>query len=282
MSSLVILHEFLKNSVNAKELLQHLSEKKRNELNACYIPQAPFDIKNFNFEPLLEEVHYSWLIPTLKSYTQLEQELFLQALSPNVKEKIARLLKLYNNEQDLSDFGKSYFRKVLLSSLAGEENALLPREYLPPSSINNLLEFPKKDLLFLIDQLGLYDIAAILGKIVDKTVLKTLNTCISKEQSHFLQTISERKEEFSFPQISLSANEKEIRTEIHKRGLYRLSYALANSHPQFIWYIAHTLDIGRGSTLLKFAEKKCNPHICEILIQHIVEITKFFNLRENL
>ena len=61
-----------------QKFLDFLTEKEKKELKE--LPETNLkDIENVFFqEDLVDSVHYSWLIPTLKAYSKEESALFLQ------------------------------------------------------------------------------------------------------------------------------------------------------------------------------------------------------------
>src|SRR3989344_1608808 len=115
---------------------------------------------------LLEEVHWSWFLPTLKSYPKEEQAFFLDSLDGLAHQSLAHELNLFPVKEEISASARTFLRQILLYSLVGTEERMIPKEYLPPSPLNVLLRFGKKELAHLIDLLSLFDLAHEMRQIV--------------------------------------------------------------------------------------------------------------------
>ena len=60
-----------------KALQKLLSEEKQNTLEKLPTCSTPIDLDGLSHSTILEKVHWSWFLPTLKSYSEMEQKLFL-------------------------------------------------------------------------------------------------------------------------------------------------------------------------------------------------------------
>ena len=227
---------------------------------------------------LLEQVHWSWFLPTLKTYPQREQKGFLSALAPSASftaESLAAALEIDTPLNELSEAGRAYLREFLINSLVGAEDRLLPIEFLPPSPLNRLLRLSKKDLIRLIDFLSMYDLAAELRQIVETKILKKIYAVLTEDEKKMLKIASGHKETFSLPRMGLErwdGSEESLRLLLHRRGLSRFGTALSGQNLDFIWYICHHLDIGRGNALFKLCSKEGSPEISEAIIRQIEEL----------
>jgi hypothetical protein len=227
------------------------------------------------FPPLMDRVHWSWFLPTLKSFSAREQRLFLASLHPLMAENLRRELQIKSDEGQIGEVAGDFLRQQLLSSLAGAHNRHLPIDYLPASPLNRLLYSNKKDLIRLIDLLALYDLAADMRQIVETKILKKIYSFLSEEQKNFLKKISSQKETHTLPRMGLErwdGSEEALRVLLHKRGLARLGIALSGQDPDLIWAICHQLDIGRGNALFKLCGKEAAAGISEAAIRQIEEI----------
>ena len=201
---------------------------------------------------VLEQVHWSWFLPTLKTFSEREQQLFLASLGKVTAKALAKALEIGERAESITEVAKVYLRSQLLSSLVGPNERILPVAYLPPSSLNKLLQLSKKELIQLIDRLSLFDLAAELKHIVDTKLLKRISHCLSSEQIAALKAIPPPKE--PLPRMGLDhwdGSEETLRSLLHRRGLARLGLALSGQDPDLIWTLCHLLDIGRGGTLFK-------------------------------
>ena len=145
---------------------------------------------------------------------------------------------------------------------------------LPSAPLNSLLYLSKKELIALIDDLAMYDLAAELRQIVETKILKKIYSLLSEEQKKLLKMAVAQRETISFPRLGLDRwdrTEESLRYLLHRRGLVRLGAALSGQDPDLIWYLCHRLDIGRGSALFKFCENKNIPGFTDIVLGQIEE-----------
>lgn len=136
-------------------LERFLSEEERLRLEELpsFSEEAPFEMVTNG--GLLDRIHWSWLIPTLKTYEEKEQKLFLASLNEIVAENLQNELKIGPLKGEISDVAKGFFQQILMNSLDGKGGDLLPIEYLPPTPLQGLLSLSKKELTHLIDLLSL-------------------------------------------------------------------------------------------------------------------------------
>lgn len=226
---------------------------------------------------LLEKVHWSWFLPTLNQYVSAEQKLFLSALSPYAAQKLTAALKITSQPSyEATQVARPFLRQTLLHSLTGYTDRLLPINYLPPSSLTPLLHQSKKELIQLINSLSIYDLAAELRQIVETKILKKIYSFLSEGERKLLQALGARKEHFVLTRMSLSTwdgTEESFRMLLHRRGLARLGVALSGQDPDFIWYICHQLDIGRGNALFKLCAKEATHSVSDAIIRQILDLT---------
>lgn len=231
--------------------------------------------EGFETSAVLEMVHWSWFLPTLKSYCESEQALFLSALSAPVAKNLAKELILSGYSEPLSPIAKDYLRQLLLSTLVGPHDRLVPMEYLPASPLKLLLGRSKKELTHLIDRLSLYDLAAELRQIVETKILKKIYSLLSEEDRQFVKNATAHKEHFTLARMGLDrwdGTEETFRTQLHRRGLARLGAGLSGQDPDLIWYICHQLDIGRGTALFKQCAKEPIHGVTEAIVKQIEDL----------
>ncbi|OGN63712.1 MAG: hypothetical protein A3E80_00620 [Chlamydiae bacterium RIFCSPHIGHO2_12_FULL_49_9] len=221
---------------------------------------------------LLERVHWSWFLPTLKTYPKREQTLFLSAIGGIAAQNLAKTLEINDAEENLSGISRTFLRELLRSSLLGPTERLLPINYLPQSPLSQLLEMSKKDLVRFIDYLSLYDLAHEIRQIVETKILKKIYSLLSDGEREFLKAASRQKETHLLPRIGLDrwdGKEESFRRLLHRRGLARFGAALSSQDPDFVWYVCHQLDIGRGNTLFKLSKtedgKECLQQAVDLL-----------------
>lgn len=260
-----------------RELERFLPEGERLQLEKLPSFTEELTPEGFTNGGMLEKVHWSWFLPTLKTYTEGDQNHFLSALSPYAAKNLAKALGLSPGGQEMSEIAKLYFRQILLNSLLGPTDRLLPLDYLPPTPLKPLLNCSKKELVRIIDFLSLHDLAAELRQIVETKILKKIYSFLSEEERNFLKSAMTHKESFVLPRMGLDrwdGSEESLHLLLHRRGLMRLGAALSGQDPDFIWYICHQLDIGRGNALFKLCAKEAMHGVSDAIIRQIEELLK--------
>jgi hypothetical protein len=271
----IVFKALLDSSKKKEKLIHFLSESEKEAIEKLPSTTKEITSQQFLQDGLIDSVHYSWLIPTLKSYSKEEGSLFLLSLSDKARENLKILLKKNTEKCELSTVGKNFLRKVLLDTLIDKEEGLLPIDYLPESPLNVILTLSKQDTVRLIDFLSLYDLVLELRQIVETKILKQIYAFLSPEKRQFLKSKMNYSEPYIFPKLGLEVwdgKEESLKIILHKRGLNRLAKALSNSDPNLVWYICHHLDIGRGTTLFKLSEKKVSEKVVKIIIGNIMEL----------
>ncbi len=251
-----------------------LPSEERHRLDRIPTPPEPLP-DGFNSDNLLEKVHWSWYLPTLKTYPQEEQKLFLSSLDHHATKNLARALVLSPTAEPVSDVARAFLRHHLISSLREPNNPLLPIDYLPTTPLKPLLALSKREFIRVIDFLALHDLAAELRQIVETKILKKIYSFLSEEERKFLKAVSTQQDPLVPTRIGLDrwdGSEEGLRALLHRRGLARLGVALSGQDPDFVWYICHQLDIGRGNALFKLCAKEPIPGISEGIIRQIEEL----------
>ena len=266
----LVLHAFLGkcSSEQRDALLRFLPENERSFLSTL----SP--VTGGESEPLVDQVHWSWFLPTLKTFSEREQGLFLSSLQPSAASSLAQALGLTHKAEPLTSVAKTYFRTQLLNSLVGSHEELLPPQYLPSSPLNGLLSLTKKQLTQLIDRLALYDVAAEFKHIVDTKLIKQISGCLTSFERERLKTL---KEFHPLPRLGLEhwdGSEETFRSLLHKRGLQRLGIALSGQDADLVWALCHRLDIGRGNALFKFCDKEPVAKASEMIQRELEELLR--------
>ncbi len=256
--------------------LQYLSDKDRLDLEKNPGVAIDLPLKPQSKIKVLHSVHYSWFIPIIKSYS-INSHYFLPALTKTQVKKIAPHLNDISQEE-ITPLAQKYFSNLLLYSLIGEKNDLLDSKFLPPSRLNVLLSLTKEQIVSVIDYLGLYDLAKIIFQIVDPKALKMIEQSLSKKKRVFLQSILQKKHPLSFPPLQWDKKPESLASTVHKRGLLRFSKAFCFQHNDFLWYISHKLDVGRGNTLIKQSQTKIDAKMSDLLIDDILSILSYLQL----
>lgn len=272
----IVLKAFLNRCDPKKReaLEQFLPDEERKELEKFPLIEEEISLDRFSNGNILEKVHWSWFLPTLKLYPESEQKIFLSALNPHAEKNLAKALTLSVGGEGISEVGRVFLRKILLDSLVGPKDQMLPINYLPPSKLHQLLALTKKELTRLIDRLSIYDLAMELRQIVETKILKKIYSLLTEEERMALKAIGSHKDSFVIGKLGIDrwdGSEESLRTLLHKRGLARFGAGLSGQDPDFIWYICHQLDIGRGSALHKLCMNEPIHGVTDAIISQIIE-----------
>lgn len=221
----------------------------------------------------LQRVHYSWLPQVLEQFSKPMIPLFIAALP---EDQAASLRRIYTASQDpiiLTKPSKLYLQDLICKHLYPKE--ILPIIMLPKSPFNFLIDSNKKDIMELIDFLGLYDLAEEIRHIVDQKQLKTIYMCLTSRKQQFLRQCLYQKDKLVAPKLGLnkwSGECDQLEKILHKRGLFRLGKALCGQHKDLVWYFTHVMDTGRSTILQQFYSEKSIPGITPILVQQVLNV----------
>lgn len=222
-------------------------------------------------ERTLASIHYSWIQPVVQKFAQPLQPALIAALTAEQAAglKIAAPIAI-------SDTTKKFVLNQIYQHLDIHDR--FPIEYLPETELSPLIRWNKSNLMDLIDFLGLHDLASEVRRIVNRNYLKNIYTCLSPKQLSYLKVCLHQKEQLVSPKLGIDPTTQDcskLKQIVHRRGLQRLGKALCGQHPDFIWYIAHTLDMGRGNILLKEYQPKELPKVTKILKQQVLTLMNF-------
>ena len=216
-------------------------------------------------EEYLQEMHYSWLIEPLKKLPNSLLPLYLGALENEQRGPLAKLLAVQPSAP-LSAVLKKYL--ILKLYLTLDSSTMLPKAFISSSPLSKLLTLSKKNLVELIDYLGIYDLAEETRNIVDTKNLKTIYGCLSARKQQFLRSCLHQKEKLITPKLHLEkwdGNCQELTKLLHMRGLYRLGKALSGQKSDLIFSITRTLDTGRGKILSQHIGPQEVPGVTQVL-----------------
>lgn len=221
--------------------------------------QSPAQVVVYPAELLKSTVHYSWLIPSLKELKMPLRSLLISSLPPETASILSGM-----TESPLVKAPSPVVQNFLFTMLYEKLDFgnTLPSAFLPETSLSPLLELNKSEMIDLIDYLGIYDLAQELRQIVDKEIIKGVNSALSVKKQRFLKICLHQKEKISVAKLGLKnwkGNNQQLLRVLHRRGLLRLGGALSGQHPDFLWYITHRLDRGRGQILANSYSKKEIP-----------------------
>lgn len=212
---------------------------------------------------MIEKMHYSWIKPLMSKFPLEMHPVILGALSSEQSNGLQKDSEA--TPATLSETVKSYINQLLYSHFESDH---LPLEYLPQTELSPLSKWTKKDLVHLIDFLGLHDLASEIKSIVNKKHLDNIYSSLTQKQFHYLRICLYQREKLVGPKLGINPAEKDpakLKNLLHQRGLIRLGKALSGEHPDHVWYITHTLDVGRGKILMHYYAKDPIPNVTSIL-----------------
>lgn len=244
------------------------SNQEINSTDFQAILNHPFDV--------LDRTHYSWLKPLIEEFAAPLCPYFISSLSPSQSQAIK---KLYSDQLTIPRLAKSikpFFLRALYKKFNAD--ARLPIHFLPQTTLTPLANWQKQEIVELINFLGMHDLATEIRRVVSRNDLKNVYPCLSPHQISYLKMCMHQKEQFITPKLGLNFKEidcKGLLKELHKRGIARLGKALSGQHPDLIWYIVHSLDIGRGKLLSQFIASQPIHKVTPTLIVQVTNLMNF-------
>lgn len=222
------------------------------------------------------QIHYSWLQPVIETFSPSMQPLLISALPNEYSQPLTKLM----NQPKLPK-PMPLARNFLLLALCRKfsKRAVMPMQFLPETALSALITLTKSELLELIDYLGLYDLAEEIRHIVDKVLLNSIYACLSAKKQHYLRICLHQKEKLKAAAkiglVNWKGDAAQLARLLHRRGLLRLSYALSGQPRDFVWHLAHRLDVGRGHILGKSYSDKEIPGVSPYLAQQVINTLNF-------
>jgi hypothetical protein len=225
----------------------------------------------------LAKMHYSWLAPKISSLPKEKMTLILSLLPETTATKLQEFLKQKVSLVKIPEPFQEFFFNQVKDDIKLEEVA--PIEYLPEISLTPLTKLKKAELVDLIDFLGIYDLADEVKRIVDRNKLKQIYETLTPKKHDFLRQCLHLREKLVTPKLNLDqwdGDHEKLNRVLYQRGIVRLGYALSGQSADFIWHIVHTLDVGRGTQLLKHCNKEEIPGVSAAVVLQVLNVIKYF------
>lgn len=268
----VLINKYNPKAGNA--LTKLFSEEEARQIAAQNVLSTDFMPILKQPQQIIDRLHYSWLRPLISQLPESIHPVVLGALTPTQRERLQQYFPITPIAP--SQPAKEFFIQKLYSLMNDAERT--PLEYLPETDLSPLGTWNKKQLIILIDLLGLYDLASEIRHIVDKRYLENIYGALSPLQLSYLKICLYQKENITSPKLGLNLAEEKsekLRNILHQRGIARLGKALSGQHPDFIWYLVHTLDVGRGAILQNYYKKKAVPNVTSGLKLQVLSVMNF-------
>ena len=268
---------------NQEARLALLSEEEQKEVSLY-----PFTSKNpalllYPELAWLEHIHYSWLEESIKSFPSALLPALTLALPRELQTGLAKL-KIITLPEGAPAFAPGVKNFLLGHFYATwKDKDVLPCALLPKSPLSPLLECTKAELVKIVDMLAMHDLSLEVRHIVDKKILHALIATLSSSQQKYLRSCLHQKSKTAT--LPLNAKEvykdrKAFLTLLHRRGLKRFSLAFIGSHPDLIWHITHTLDIGRGKIILNSITQEDVMQASPVVQMEILQIIQLLKTKE--
>lgn len=218
----------------------------------------PKGVIGFN-SSFVQKIHYSWIADIMPQFPKLVQDSILQTINPALADKVASLLSIKVSKSEGTELVKDFGIFQLIKAFKLEERIPIP--FLPDSPLNSLLGWEKGDLVTLIDLLPIPQLAPQIKKIVDRNRLIALYGALTAQQQKYLKLCMHQRTHVIEVDIDLRSwnlDKTELKNRLHKVGLQQFISALSGQDKDFLWYMAHILDKGRGTLLLENVKSKRN------------------------
>lgn len=277
----ILLNRF--HAKTAKEFLSLLPPEDLQQLVSQDVTTSeidPFFVKTQDF---FKNIHYSWLLPSIQSLPKHIQELLISSLPPTLSASLKKHLKIMSPLIRIPPRAGAFFVRKLYEQI--HEPDILDPSFLPKENLSILLDLSQKEMMEVIDFLGLYDLAESMRNIVDKKSLQIVYTCLDHKKLQFLRMCLHHKSKIAAPKLDLQkwgTECEEFLKTLHQRGLYRLGKALSGSNPSLLWHLTHRLDTGRSALIEKYCSKQANPGITTPLSQQVMNVMNFLKHKSGL
>lgn len=222
-----------------------------------------------------EKIHFSWFSPLLKHFPKEMQPFFLGVLTSPQATGVKEQLSLDIERKETSHFLSPFLSNILKNKMVEED--LLSEQQLPYSALNLLLKLEKKQLIHLLDLLGIHDLATDLRQVIDRELLGKIHRVLNQEQLHFLQYCSKQPIKWVSPKLGLGTwdgTKAKLNHLLHHRGLIRLARAISQEDPSFKWYLLHRLDTGRAKIMIRGFQQKQDLALIPYFKSQVLHITK--------
>lgn len=248
---------------NFDSYLKYFEERDRMQLAALPKVETPLALHLDNPQDMLHQIHYSWF---LKSFDQLPKSLhkaLVQVFSKEQADRLKKMLRIENTTKKNSPCLNAFLVQWFLKEIQLDQQP--PTCFLTHSRFFYLLKIHKNDWVALIHQLGVYDLANMSKKIVDKKLLKEMSKLLTSAQKKLFTKAQKSLNDpipSSYKDLRVKLeDDRTFRSFLEKRGILRLAMALASESSLFVWHLAHVLDRGRGEEFLSVM-RRCStgPH----------------------
>lgn len=243
------------------------------------IPSATLPKKHLQMIDSLHWVHFSWLAPFLRTFGKQDLSLFLAALSKEQSTGLKDLLGFFESLPVSTAFLKEFVRRTLFHQL-NKERELIPPPYLQASVLQPLLQLEHRQLMTLLQYLGLYDLSFEMRQIISTAEIKKILTVLHEEEALFIREISNQGNSLVFKRLFLhgwNGKRTSFVSLLQGRGLQRLALALHGQEESFIWSFSHILEMSIAMQLFNLRKDPGDERVSRTLIEQILTVfNRFF------
>lgn len=135
----------------------------------------------------------------------------------------------------------------------------------------------------LIDLLPLADASKEIKQIVDRNKLMLIYSALTDLQKNYIKHCLMTRHVTCDLQLNLKnwqGPKDQLKIYFHKVGLELFAKALAQENPDYLFYLSHLLDTGRGKMLLSVVEKSKKDEKKETYIKNLTQAIKFISAHE--
>ncbi|MCH9625125.1 MAG: hypothetical protein S4CHLAM123_02940 [Chlamydiales bacterium] len=283
MQQTAMLKALLSKSERQEELLNYLPEELVHQLQRCPSPNLSAAEELRDFTLWGNHVHYSWFYEFLRPLSTQVQLLFLSSLTQTQARGLTEMLSVAAPHAPTSRFVQLFLKDHLKKQL--QDSEILSIEQLPLSTCNSLLTLHRKQLIHIIDLLGIHDLAAEMRQVVDKKLLASTAKALTAEQRYFLNYCSKQPMKWIPPKLGLlswDGTAKSLNRLLHKRGLIRLARGVFDESASYKWHLLHKLDTGRAKIIQKEFYQKQDLTLLPFFKNQILYLSKKYTFKEAL
>lgn len=266
-----------------KDFLSLLPQNEAKKMTNLDQVAADIDSLFINPEEFFKNLHYSWAAPYLQKLPIYLQELVASALPNPLAAGLKKNLNIKASPLPSSSRANDFFVKKLFEQIYPHD--ILPPGLLPKENLSLLLDLSRRELLQLLDFLGLFDLAEEVRHIVDKKKLQTIYACLDNKKMKFMRMCLHQKSKIAVAKLDLQnwkGDCSSLSQTLHQRGLYRLGKALNGSHPHFLWYLSRKFDTGRSALLEKCYTRQATPGITSAIVQQVLNVINFLKQKSEM
>ncbi len=276
----VLINRFHKGSLQS--LLGCFPTEEAKEIANVDVPSNDPSIGLKTASEKISSIDYTWFLPSLQKLSKNAQQTVAAAFPEPHSSKLLQALNLPSSAETPSPIVKNFLLLKCYKNLPGASE-VLPKQYLPQTPLSLISSMNKRELVEVIDFLGLHDLADELKHVVDQKTLKNVYACLNAKEQQYLKYCIRQKEKVVLPSLGIerwSGNVDKLKSVLQSRGIIRLGKALSGENPDFIWHVAHNLDSNRGQTLLKYYSEKPLTNITPALAQQTLNVINILKKKE--